>query len=217
MNFNISHKKEIITKIKNESLVEEKRKLIIKTAAKLFVKKGFHKTPISEIARESGLTPGTLYNYIREKEDILFLMHEYFQISFLKQIDSSIRKETDVRIRCENAFKNLIKLTSKNKKEIRLIYIETASQTNVSLKVILNRQSQLIEKMSDLIDSGVKEGLFNVENPRLSASVINYLIFYQCLNNWDIKRMGLTDSEVEEYIMSCIYSILGYDGAESKR
>jgi len=201
--FATDHKKTIVTKIKDEALIEKKRKLIIKTAAKLFSKKGFHKT--------------TLYNYIREKEDILFLMHEYYQMMFMKQIDMAIQQETDIKSRSENVFKNLLALSRQYQKEIRLIFIETSSQTKVSLKVLLNRQSALIERIEGLIAAGVNEKIFKVKNPRLAASVINYLIFYQSLNGWDIKKMGLTDDQVEEYLLSCIYGILNFECAPGKR
>ena len=85
-------KKKIETIIKDHALIEKKRQIIIKAANKLFIKKGFHKTTISEIAKESGLTPGTIYNYIREKEDILFLLHEEIQKKALEQIDLGIQQ-----------------------------------------------------------------------------------------------------------------------------
>jgi len=209
MELKVGQRKEIITKIKNGALVEKKRKLIIKTAAKLFIKKGFHKTTISAISKESGLTPGTIYNCIREKEDILFLMQEYFLLKFIKSIDLGIRQGTDTQSSCENAFRNLLDLESKYQKEIRLIYIETASQTKVSLTALLNRQSEVIDRIRELISCGVKEKIFSVKDERLAASAINFLIFYQSLNSWDIKKMGLADSEVRDYLLSSIYRILG--------
>jgi TetR/AcrR family transcriptional regulator, cholesterol catabolism regulator len=212
-----SHKKNIKTKIKDEALLEKKRMLIIKTAAKLFSKKGFQKTTINDIASASGMTTGSIYNYVNEKEDILFLMQEYFQTMFIKHIDMGIRKGTDIKSRCENAFQNLLSLESKHQKGIRLIYIETASQTKLSLKALIDRQTQLIEKIRELIDCGVEAKIFHVEDSRFAASIINFLIFYQSLNGWDIEQMRLKDSEVREYLLSSIYRILGYNEAACKQ
>ena len=136
--------KKIETIIKDPVLIEKKRKIIIKAANKLFVKKGFHKTSISEIAKESGLTTGTLYNYIRQKEDILFLLHEEIQKKVIKQIDMGIKRGTDFQSKAENVFQNVLELINKHRKTCRLIFLETASQTKVSLQVLLSRESEII-------------------------------------------------------------------------
>ena len=47
---------------------------MIQGAVKLFKEKGFHRTTTREIAKEAGFSIGTLYEYIRTKEDVLFLV-----------------------------------------------------------------------------------------------------------------------------------------------
>ncbi len=203
-------KNNIKTKIKDQALIEKKRQIIIKAANKLFIKKGFHKTSISEIANESGLTQGTLYNYIRQKEDILFLMHEDLQKNVIAQIEAGIRKGTDIQSRTDTVFKNIIELLEKHKQTSRVVFIETASQTKISLKVILDRESEIIDKICALISMGAKQNIFHVKDERLAASIIHYLIFYPSLNTWDIKGMKIPNSEVKKNILSYIYRILGF-------
>jgi AcrR family transcriptional regulator len=204
-------KGKIETKIKDQTLIGKKRQIIIRAANKLFVKKGFHKTTINDIANESGLTPGTLYNYIRKKEDILFLLHEDIQKKVMKQLDVGIQQASDIHNMTERVFKSVLDVFNKNRKTCRLIFVATASQTKISLEVLLNRESQIIDKIRDLIAEGVRKGVFDVIDERLAASMIHFLIFYQSLTNWDIKTMGMKDSEVASYVLSCIYRILGFD------
>ncbi len=207
----------IETIIKDTALIERKRKIIIKAANKLFVKKGFHKTSISEIAKESGLTTGTLYNYIRQKEDVLFLLHEEIQKKVKEQIDLGIQQGADIQSKAENVFKNILELINKYRKTCRLIFLETASQTRISMKVLLNRESEIIEKIQALIHAGVKQKIFHVKSPRLAAGVIHFLIFYQSLNSWDIRRIKMTDSDITRYILLCIYRILGCEKKPRKK
>ena len=63
--------KKIKTKIKNPKRVNLRRQQIIDGAIKVFTAKGFYNATVREIADESGITEGTLYNYIRCKEDII--------------------------------------------------------------------------------------------------------------------------------------------------
>ncbi|MCP4372765.1 MAG: TetR/AcrR family transcriptional regulator [Deltaproteobacteria bacterium] len=203
--------------IKDPDLIEKKRNLIIKGANKLFVKKGFHKTKTIEIAKESGLTEGTIYNYIRKKEDILFLLHEQLQKKFIGAIESGIQKGEDIQSRTENVFNDILDLIEKHLETCRLIYIETANQARESLKVLLIGESEIIKQFCDLITIGVKQNVFHVESPRMAASIVHFLIFYQSLNNWDIKRMKIPVSEVKRNILLSIYRILGYENGAGDR
>ena len=47
------------------------RNKIIQAAIKIFSQKGFHKSTMDEIAREVGVSKGTLYTYFKSKEEIL--------------------------------------------------------------------------------------------------------------------------------------------------
>lgn len=203
-------KTHIKSAIKNPELVEQRRRLIIEAANKLFVKKGFHKTKTIEIAKESGLTEGTIYNYIRKKEDILFLLHEGLQKKFIEAIESAIQEGKDIRGKTEKVFNKILDLIEKHQETYRLIYIETASQTRVSLRVLLSGESEIIKKFSDLITIGVRHKVFNVENPRLVASIVHFLIFYQSLNRWDIKNIQVSASDVKKHVLTSIYRILDF-------
>ncbi|MCB2188959.1 MAG: TetR/AcrR family transcriptional regulator [Deltaproteobacteria bacterium] len=57
--------------IKNKDLVKRRRSQILDAARKLFIKKGFPVTTIQDICEESGVNPGSLYDYVQNKDDIL--------------------------------------------------------------------------------------------------------------------------------------------------
>ena len=65
---------QILSSVKDQDLITVRREQMIQGAMKLFKEKGFHRTTTREIAKESGFSIGTLYEYIRKKEDVLFLV-----------------------------------------------------------------------------------------------------------------------------------------------
>jgi AcrR family transcriptional regulator len=54
-------------------LVEERREQIVKAATKLFSEQGYYLTTIQDIAREAGISVGLIYQYFKDKDDVLFL------------------------------------------------------------------------------------------------------------------------------------------------
>lgn len=63
--------KGIETTVKSQDLIGRRHAQICDAALKLFSRKGFHRSSVREIAKECGLGIGTLYSYIKTKEDIL--------------------------------------------------------------------------------------------------------------------------------------------------
>ncbi len=61
---------------KDTELIEDKRKYIAGKAIKLFLKKGYLKTSVREIAAFCEMGIGTLYHYIGTKNDILALVRD---------------------------------------------------------------------------------------------------------------------------------------------
>ena len=51
--------------------VTDKRTAILDATTKLLVERGFHATPMSEIARESGVSAGIIYRYFDNKDDLI--------------------------------------------------------------------------------------------------------------------------------------------------
>ena len=69
--------KEVETRIKSLELIDRRRRQIVEGALRVFTAKGFDQATVREIANEAGLTMGSLYNYIRSKEDIIYIVYDY--------------------------------------------------------------------------------------------------------------------------------------------
>lgn len=55
---------------------EEMRQLILDAARNLFLEKGYHETSIRNIAEKIEYSPGTIYLYFKEKDEIFHSLHE---------------------------------------------------------------------------------------------------------------------------------------------
>lgn len=66
--------KEVATQIKNKELVKERRRQIVDAAVPLFIERGYHKTTTRALAQATGLSIGSMYEYINTKDDVLYLV-----------------------------------------------------------------------------------------------------------------------------------------------
>ena len=71
----------------------DKRKMIADASLKVFRKRGYPKTRMLDIAREAGIGKGTVYEYFKDKADILrFAFDQYFNI-FAQGVYRSIKDQ----------------------------------------------------------------------------------------------------------------------------
>ena len=55
---------------------QARRDAIVDTSAKLFARRGYHATGLTELCEANGLGKGTLYHYIGSKERLLVAIHD---------------------------------------------------------------------------------------------------------------------------------------------
>lgn len=78
-------------KVKHTPKQERSRMMkvtILNTAMSLFCTKGYTHVTTNEIAKEAGISIGTLYFHFHDKEEILYLLLEQYDQSFLNSIES---------------------------------------------------------------------------------------------------------------------------------
>ena len=72
---------------------ETRREQLLRSARKLFLRKGYRMTTTEEIARNAGLTKGALYFHFKNKEDILFELVKSIASQYDKAIETAMTRE----------------------------------------------------------------------------------------------------------------------------
>src|SRR3954462_11728913 len=76
---------------------EDKRRLILDAAVRVFARKGFHASRVGDIAEEAGVAHGLLYHYFRSKEEVL---EEIFRETWgLLVMETARIEQSDVPLR----------------------------------------------------------------------------------------------------------------------
>jgi AcrR family transcriptional regulator len=70
------------------------RQLILDTAARLFVERGFDRITVTEIARAAELSEMTVFNYFPTKEDLVFARMEFFEEQLMAAVEQRPPEES---------------------------------------------------------------------------------------------------------------------------
>ena len=89
--------KEVATQIKNKELVKERRRQIVDAAVPLFIERGYHKTTTRALAKATGLSIGSMYEYITTKDDVLYLVCMAIHAEVERGVKEALRRPLEVQ------------------------------------------------------------------------------------------------------------------------
>ena len=117
--------KNIETIVKDQELIGRRHMQICDAALKLFSRKGFHRTTVREIAGACGLGIGTLYSYIKTKEDILSLVYRRILETFQARLLKATRGIQDPRLQLKVAVEETLRIYDECQDVVLLLYQES--------------------------------------------------------------------------------------------
>lgn len=181
-------KKEVKTRIKNPKLIDLRRKQIIDGAIKVFTAKGFHSATVREIADEAGLTMGSLYNYIRSKKDIIYIVYDYITKILRGEVIDAIAEISDPKERLKVALYQNLRSIHKYQDVVMFIYKTSTFLDKESLHEVLARETEYIELFEDLLRDYFKDTEVDETRLHLAADLLTYIPVIVTFRRWSLRR-----------------------------
>lgn len=156
---------------RHEALVDERRKQIVKYATKLFVKKGYDRTSVRELASASGMSQGGLYHYIASKEDILQLILDFVTDNQMKRLE--LYRHTVANLSPTQALRQSIEMYLEGVDDVQdLINFVNHVMVNLSQDrrhIVFDSERRVVAYFEHLLRKGIDAGEFKMNNPTVVA------------------------------------------------
>ena len=195
---------------KNHVLVRERRETLINAAIKVFVEKGFHNATVRDIGRAANMTQGTIYNYVRSKDDILYMVCDRIVSEYNDQTRKALALAHDPVSRVRAAVRAISEVMYRHRREILLIYQDSHLLEPRSLRVILARVEEFIGMFERIITDAAKELNVPLPHPHLSANILTFLPVMIALRGWSLKD-AVPQGQVVDQISEFVVKGLGFE------
>ena len=150
--------RDIVTQIKNKKLVKERRRQIVDAAVKLFIQNGYYKTTTRQLAKETGLSIGSLYEYISTKDDILYLVGIAIHSEVEQGVKDALARSSQSRDPLADIIKEYFLVCNRMSDHVLLMYQVTHFLPEKWQKKVLEAELRItdlfIEAMKELRKSG---------------------------------------------------------------
>lgn len=191
-------KREVHASVKDERLVTKRRNQMIKGAVTLFKEKGFHRTTTREIAKAAGFSIGTLYEYIRTKEDVLYLVCD----SIYDEVHSRLKQDIETKQGTIESLKlgirNYFRVVDDLQDEFLVMYQESKSLSKDALPYVLKKENDMALILEEIIQRCVENGELELDLEQVRMLSHNIVVLGQmwAFRRWTIQKMYSLD----EYI-----------------
>jgi AcrR family transcriptional regulator len=173
---------------------EEKRRLILDAAVRVFAHKGFHTSRVGDIAEEAGVAHGLLYHYFASKDEVLETIFRENWGVLVERIDAVVRTDESARNKLRHVAAILLRTWRHEPDVVRVLIREIARSAELQERIA--DLVKPIEAIRRIIEGGQETGEFRADlDPALAATVF-YGGIDEVLTGWVLGQLPDGDEEI---------------------
>jgi TetR/AcrR family transcriptional regulator, fatty acid metabolism regulator protein len=173
---------------------EDKRRLILEAAVRVFARKGYHTCRVGDIAEEAGVAHGLLYHYFRSKDEVL---ETVFRETWADIVGAAQRvEETDesARDRLAGVAKILLRAWKRDPDLVTVVVREGLRSADLQRQVAEIREA--FKAIQRIVVRGQEDGEFRTDVDAGLASVVFYGALEEILTGWVIGTLDDGDEKI---------------------
>ena len=154
----------------------DNKKKISQAAVRVFSREGFHRARMKSIAQEAGVAVGTIYNYFKDKDDLLLSVFEdgiRVRMDFLEELGNT---SLPVRDQIQHLLESHFAQIREQQELAELILFERFHRGSRLRDRILALQKLIIDQIAEFIQKGADEGWVRPCHPQVVAQALFDLV-----------------------------------------
>jgi AcrR family transcriptional regulator len=150
--------------------VSDKRSAILETTLDLISRRGFHNTPMSALAKESGVSTGIIYHYFAGKEELILELYKEIKHNMIRAVLEGHSEQAPHRERFLLWWRQLIRYYIDHQKEAKFLeQFENSPYYNPKLQEIF--AGELLPFIDSFFVRGIQEGVLKNIPLEISAEL----------------------------------------------
>lgn len=199
----------------NENIQLLKREAVLAEARRAFGRRGYHNTSLEDIARALHVSKGTLYNYIKDKQELLYECHSLALDIGERAVELGKRQGgtgADI-LRCI-LMHNIISLTGEFGGFAVLTELDSLRPEDRTQTV--KRRDSIEKRMLSVINAGIRDGSLRRVDPKIVAMTFMGVVSW--LPRWYSPKGRLSGEEIALEITDLLLSgLVNSNGAAKRR
>ena len=183
---------------KNASHLNEfqlKRDTVLRESGRIFNREGFHNTSLDDVANHLDVSKATLYNYVKDKQEMLFEFHKMALIIGDEAMETARKVEANGAGKLRVAIREYIAMVTERLGGYGVI-AELGALKPLDRQEIIAGRERFDKRFVALLAIGVKDGSLRPIDPKMA--VFAFMGALQTIPNWFSPNGRLSGAEVAE-------------------
>ena len=173
---------------------EDKRRLILEAAVRVFARKGFHTCRVGDIAEEAGVAHGLLYHYFRSKDEVLECIFKETWSDIIAAARMVEETDEPARDRLSGIAKILLRAWRRDPDLVRVVVREIVRSPELQRGLPEIRES--FAAIERIVVRGQEDGDFRSDVDARLASFVFYGALEEILTGWVLGTLEDGDEQV---------------------
>jgi AcrR family transcriptional regulator len=166
---------------------EEKRRVILDAAVRVFARKGFHTSRVGDIAEEAGIAHGLLYHYFSSKDEVLETIFRDNWTLLLDRIHAVEESDEPAREQLGHVAAILLRTWRHEPDVVRVLVREIARSPELQQRI--GELVKPIDAIQRIVEHGQRTGEFRSELDSRLAAIIFYGGIDELLTGWVLGQL----------------------------
>jgi TetR/AcrR family transcriptional regulator, fatty acid metabolism regulator protein len=176
------------------TVAEEKRRLILDAAARVFARRGFHTSRVGDIAEEAGVAHGLLYHYFSSKDEVLDTIFREHWTSLLDRLHEVEQDEEAAVEQLRRVAAILLRGWLTEPDVVCVVVREIARSPELASRV--EELVRPIGAIRRIIEQGQRRGEFRADVDASTAAIVFYGGIDELLSAYVLGRLEADESDV---------------------
>ena len=158
-----------MTAVRTQSAREDE---ILAAAARMFREKGYHGTSVRDIAESVGLLKGSLYHYIRSKEELLARLFDGALEGTVRELEAIANRDASASERLHDMVTAYVRAVTANLDAVGLYLREWRSLPAPDLRRLRAKRHAMRALFEDVVAQGVRTREFAAGDEKIATLAI---------------------------------------------
>jgi len=168
----------------------DKPQQIIEAAVRVFARKGYYNSRVSDIAREAGIAAGTIYLYFKTKDDILVTLFRDKMAEFVGALRKAIAEEPDAASKVRRLVSLHFCMLEENPQLAEVVQVELRQGQKFFRGASSQEIGAYFALIGSVLEEGLAEGRFRSSLPVKVATKMLFGAMDQMATSWVLGKRG---------------------------
>jgi TetR/AcrR family fatty acid metabolism transcriptional regulator len=168
----------------------DKPQQIIEAAVRVFARKGYYNSRVSDIAREAGIAAGTIYLYFKTKDDILVTLFRDKMAEFVGALRKAIAGEPDAARKVRRLVSLHFRMLEENPDLAEVVQVELRQGQKFFRGASSQEIGAYFALIGSVLEEGVAERRFRSDLPVKVATKMLFGAMDQIATSWVLGKRG---------------------------